>query len=135
MVHIGKKPKDRCAYLHFESNADAGKFLNAYQGKEVDDGFNGGGISFDEEEVDDGSTDNDSPNDCSPTPEIPPTHPSSTSSMTSDMPSAHPLSTTPYEDQNIDDDSLLKRLHNNAARSLKRLANDFANLEKFYAEK
>ncbi|KAI7851703.1 hypothetical protein BDC45DRAFT_607963 [Circinella umbellata] len=40
------------------------------------------------------------------------------------------------EDENIDDDSLtLNHLQSNVARSLKRLINDFGNLEKFYAEK
>ncbi|KAI9473374.1 hypothetical protein BDB00DRAFT_879752 [Zychaea mexicana] len=107
----------------------------------------------------------DPPSTSSMTPEVPPTHPPLTSSsneIPSTPSSLSPIQTDvsvsafisstlvplhkhrngkehdedTSEDENIDDDSLtLNHLHNNVATSLKRLANDFSNLEKFYAEK
>ncbi|KAG2227795.1 hypothetical protein INT45_002033 [Circinella minor] len=183
MVHVVKKPTDRCAYLHFESNADAGKFLNAYQGDQLF-GFlrvtvapaqylNGQSVQY---EASTGSfpvesLPTSSSNQILPPPEplltslkasnIPPSHPisttstthevpppphssSTTSSTTDDVPPPPhsflaassitpevPLHTSEYED--IDDDSIIiKHLYNNVARGLKRLPNDYVNLEKFY---
>ncbi|KAF7720615.1 hypothetical protein EC973_006931, partial [Apophysomyces ossiformis] len=132
------------AYLHFKSATDAARFYHANQGDQVI-GFlhvrfvpaahaNGQSVHY---ELPTGSqpalpTPSVSPVSESPEAPRPSTHCSSSSSERNH---ANDENQEDGSGEEEDDSVILKRLHGNVATSLKRLANDFAQLEQFYAKK